>query len=133
MQVLLAHLLDTFNTQLLTTLPSRHHHQQQQLQHAYGITAGLPKGLVLPTSGQTQDWLTYAAALPNMDQPGVLGLPANIGRSIALGNSKRLLAALRQLNVAQVWQLQVLLYSTAACLIVLRVKGRVRSRHVVGV
>jgi hypothetical protein len=118
MQVLLAHLLDTFNTQLFTTLPSRHRQQQQQLQQAYGITSGLPKGQMLPTSGQKQDWLTYAAALPNVDQPGVLGLPANIGRSIALGNSKRLLAALRQLNVAQVRQ-----YSTAACLIVLHMKG----------
>lgn len=64
------------------------------------MASGLPKGLALPASGLKQDWLAYVAALP--DQPAVLGLPANIGRSIALGQSRRLLASLRQISAAQV-------------------------------
>lgn len=105
-QVLVAHLLDTFNAHLLTALPRQHQQQPRQLQQPYGISVGLPKGLALPTSGLKQDWLAYAAALPSVDQPSVLGLPANIGRSIALANSKRLLASLRQINVAQVGRCQ---------------------------
>lgn len=66
------------------------------------MASGLPKGLALPASGLKQDWLAYVAALPDADQPAVLGLPANIGRSIALGHSRRLLASLRQISAAQV-------------------------------
>jgi hypothetical protein len=100
-QVLVAHLLDTFSTHLLTTLPGRRH-QPPQHQQPYGITAGLPKGLAMPSSGLKQDWLAYVAALPDADQPAVVGLPANIERSLALGHSKRLLALLRQFNAVQV-------------------------------
>jgi hypothetical protein len=103
-QVLSAHLLDTFSQHLLTTLPGRssHHHHQQQRQLPYGITACLPRSLVLPTSGQKQDWLTYVAALPDSDQPAALGLPANVKRSMALGHFRAQLASLRQMNAAQV-------------------------------
>jgi hypothetical protein len=92
--------LDTFSTHLLTALPGRR--QQHQRQQPYGIAAGLPKGLAMPSSGLKQDWLMYVAALPDADQPGVLGLPANIERSLALGHSKRLLVSLRRINAAQV-------------------------------
>lgn len=44
----------------------------------------------------------YVAALPDADQPAVLGLPANIERSLALGHSKRLLTSLRQINAVEV-------------------------------
>jgi hypothetical protein len=100
-QVLVSHLLDCFSTHLLTTLPSSRQHQPRW-QQACGMATGLPRGLSLPASGQKQEWLAYVAALPDVDQPAVLGLPANIGRSIALGHSRRLLASLRQINAAQV-------------------------------
>lgn len=96
----MAHLLDTFNTQLLTTWPGSRRQQQQQ--HWLGIASGLPQGLLMPASGSKQDWLAYVAALPDADAPHVLGLPASIERSMALGHSKRLLAALRQINAGQV-------------------------------
>lgn len=105
MQVLLAHLLDTFSTHLLPALPrGTHQHQQQQRMQtsAVGMAAGLPRGIALPSSGLKQDWLTYVSALPDTDQPAVMGLPANIQRSIALSHSRRLLASLRHINAAQV-------------------------------
>lgn len=99
----MAHLLDTFTTHLLTTVPSRQQRQAtQQQQQQNGIAAGLPKGLPMPATGLKQDWLSFVAALPDADQPAVLGLPANIERSIALGQSRRLLASLRQIGAAQV-------------------------------
>lgn len=96
--------MDTFNGQLLTALPSRLQQQQQyrQLRPGFGMSAGLPTSQALPTSGAKQDWLALIAALPDADQPCVLGLPANIERSIALGCGKRLLASLRDISTLQV-------------------------------
>jgi len=107
MKVLVSHLLDTFNAQLLTALPSRLQQQQQQQQYkllrpGFGMSAGLPTSQALPTSGAKQDWLAFITALPDADQPCVLGLPANIERSIALGCGKRLLASLRDISTLQV-------------------------------
>jgi hypothetical protein len=56
----------------------------------------------LPLTGAKHDWLAYIALLPDSDSPELFGLPANIERAVAVSSSRRLLAALRQMQVSQV-------------------------------
>lgn len=106
MQVLLAHLVDTFNNQFLTALPPTATQQRRppgsRQQARIGIAAGLAGSRAMPLSGDKQEWLAFIAALPDMDQPHVFGLPANIERAQLLGTSRQLLAALRKLGSVQV-------------------------------
>jgi hypothetical protein len=110
LQVLLAHLNSIFQPELLTALPaaeaaaaygrsaSGRRLQQQQLRLP-GLAAAVG---AMPASGIKQDWQAFIAALPDADAPELFGLPANIERAMATANSRQLLAALRQMGVAQV-------------------------------
>lgn len=105
-QVLLAHLASIFQPELLSTLPAAaagsnggRRTPQQQLKRLPGLA---PTAGPLPASGTKQDWQAFIATLPDTDAPELFGLPANIERAMAMANSRRLLAALRQMGTAQV-------------------------------
>lgn len=97
-QVLLAHLRAIFTPDLLTTLPSTATGRRQQQQRLPGLSQAVGP---FPATGAKQDWQAYVATLPDTDAPEVFGLPANIERAVALGSSKGLLTALRQMGTAQ--------------------------------
>eukprot|EP00878_Enallax_costatus_P013542 GHUV01014158.1.p1 GENE.GHUV01014158.1~~GHUV01014158.1.p1 ORF type:complete len:511 (+),score=158.79 GHUV01014158.1:164-1696(+) len=98
-RVLVAHLKAIFTLDLLTARPpTTTGRRQQQQQRLPGLSQ---TATPLPLTGAKQDWQAYVATLPDTDAPEVFGLPANIERAVALGSSKRLLAALRQMGTAQ--------------------------------
>lgn len=97
LQVLMAHLQAIFRPDQLSALPvsANNRYQQQRL-------PGMPQTVAaLPATAKKQEWQAYIATLPDTDTPDVFGLPANIERAVALGNSKRLLVALQQMGTAQ--------------------------------
>ncbi|TPX45912.1 hypothetical protein SeLEV6574_g03556 [Synchytrium endobioticum] len=75
-----------------------------------GPSRQLAKGVVLPASGQHIDYIQTISALPDTDSPSLLGLPANIDRSMQQSASWNVLSQLAALRAtgqhAQVFDCQ---------------------------